>query len=241
MTKPFSRDEFYARIYQNIETIGLFDRIQQEFDGVVINLLSEITEFKSAETSSHVKRISEYSYVLAKLTGMFDEEAQVVGKMATLHDIGKITVPDGIICKPSKLTQEEFEMVKKHTLNGHKLLSQAFESDMKVGQIAMDIALHHHEWWNGSGYPHGLSQTHIPIHARIVALVDVFDALVNTRVYKDAWELEDVLKYIEESAGTQFDPKLVELFLLNIECFLNILKKYGEDEYKPGYCKVYNR
>ena len=238
ITKPFSRDEFYARIYQNIDSIELFESIRVQFDQDIINLLSEITEFKSLETNSHVKRISEYSFILAKLYGMFEEEAKVIGKMATLHDIGKIIVPDTILRKPAKLTSEEFEEVKKHTVVGKELLAKAFSNDIKVGETAMNIAMYHHERWDGTGYPEGLLADEIPIAARIVALVDVFDALVNEKVYKKAWEVKDVLSYIEEHAGTQFDPKLVRIFLKNIECFMNVLRKYGFDDSKDGFCQL---
>ena len=229
--KPFSRDEFYARIYQNIETTDLFERMLKDFDDDIICLLSEVTEYKSAETSSHVNRISEYTYVLSKLYGMFEEEAKLASKMSILHDIGKITIPDNILCKPASLTQEEFEHMKLHTVNGNKLLEKAFKSDLNAGRIAMDIALYHHENWDGTGYPEGKKHFAIPLHARIVALVDVFDALMNKRVYKDSWGLEEALKFIEDNSGVKFEPKLVNLLLLNIELFLEILGKYaGNDE-----------
>jgi len=238
ITKPFSRDEFYSRIYQNIESVALFEDLKTRFDSDIIDLLSEITEFKSAETGSHVKRISKYSYLLAKLHGMFDDEAALIGKMATLHDIGKVTISDSILCKEGALSEQEFERMKKHTTNAEILLKKAFNSDPKVGKIAIEIALHHHERFDGKGYPKGLKGDDIPLHARIVALVDVFDALINKRVYKDEWKLEDVLQYIEENSGTQFDPKLVKLFLINISCFTNILSEYGADDYHEGFCKL---
>ncbi len=238
ITKPFSRDEFYARVYQNLGAIDMFESMRTRFDDDIINLLSDVTEFKSAETGSHVKRISEYSYIMAKLCGMFEDEAKVVGKMATLHDIGKVTIPDTILCKPGKLTVAEFDEMKNHTVNGKRLLEKAFNSDPKVGCIAEDIALYHHEKWDGSGYPSGLRGEDIPLVARIVALVDVFDALMNKRVYKEAWDTPNVLKYIEEHSGTQFEPKLVKLFIKHNECFLNVLRKYGADITENGYCKL---
>ncbi len=238
ITKPFSRDEFYARIYHNISNTDLFHSIQTDFDDDIIALLSEITEFKSAETSSHVVRIKEYTYILAKLYGMFEEEARVVSKMSLLHDIGKVSTPDNILCKAGKLTDDEFEIMKEHTVNGEKLIKRAFKSNPKMGTIASEIVLYHHENWDGTGYPEGLSGVDIPIHARIVALVDVFDALMNKRVYKNAWELEDVLKFIEDQSAIKFEPKLVKLLMLNIDCFLNVLSKYAEDENEDKYCKI---
>lgn len=238
ITKPFSRDEFYSRVYQNIESIGLFEDMKTGFDEDIINLLSDITEFKHAETGSHVKRISEYSYILAKLSGMFEGEAKLIGKLSILHDIGKVTIPDSILCKPGKLTVEEFEHMKEHTKNGANLLERAFRSDMKVGKIAKEISLYHHEKWDGTGYPEGLKKDQIPIHARIVALVDVFDALINKRVYKDAWNHEQTLEFLEENSGVAFDPKLVKLFLTNKSCFINILNKFGPDAEDSLYCKI---
>ena len=238
ITKPFSRDEFYSRIYQNIEAVAMFEDMQSNFDDDIINLLSDITEFRSAETGSHVKRISEYSYLLAKLSGMFEEEARLVGKLATLHDIGKVTIHDSILCKPGKLDKEEFETMKSHTTYGATLLEKAFLSDAKVGQIATEIALYHHERWDGTGYPKGLKGDAIPIHARIVAIVDVFDALVNKRVYKDGWDMQESLKFIEDHSKIHFDPRLVKLFLKNIDCFINVLNKYGCDTGVSKYCKI---
>ena len=236
ITKPFSRDEFYARIYQNIETVDLFESMQSNFDEDIISLLSEITEFKSAETSSHVKRIKEYTYLLSKLYGMFEEEAQMTAKMSILHDIGKITIADNVLCKEGKLTDDEYEDMKYHSRNGAQLLDNAFGKDKNTAKIAKEIALWHHEKWDGSGYPDSLEGLDIPIHARIVGLVDVFDALVTKRVYKDAWDLDDVLKYIEDESGKHFEPKLVKLFLLNINCFTNVMNKYNDDKF--GYCKI---
>ena len=238
ITKPFSRDEFYSRIYQNIEAVAMFEDMQSNFDDEIIMLLADVTEFRSAETGSHVKRISEYSYILSKLSGMFEEEAKLVGKLSTLHDIGKVSIKDSILCKPAKLTSEEFDVMKKHTIVGGKLLERAFTSDKKVGDIAKEIALYHHERWDGKGYPEGLEGEAIPIHARIVAIVDVFDALINKRIYKEKWSLEDIEKYLEDGASKQFDPKLVRLFIKNINCFVNVLQKYGSDEYELKPCRI---
>ena len=238
ITKPFSRDEFYARIYQNIEIVELFEDMQTHFDDDIINLLADITEFRSAETSSHVKRISECSYILAKLSGMFEEEAKLIGKLSILHDIGKVTIQDSILCKPARLTQDEYIMMQKHTVNGEVLLKRAFSSDPKVCRIATEIAKYHHEKWDGSGYPSGIKGEDIPVHARIVGIVDVFDALMNKRVYKEEWTTEDTLEFMKSQSKIHFDPKLITLFLKNIDCFMNVLKKYGKDTGDVGFCKL---
>jgi putative two-component system response regulator len=226
ITKPFSRDEFYSRIYHNIETTDLFERMLVDFDDDIITLLCELTEFKCFETSLHVKRIKMYTYELAKLYGIFEDEAKVISKMALLHDIGKILTPDYILAKPSKLTYEEHEIIKRHTILGGELLKKAFKHDSKMGKSAEDIATYHHENWDGSGYPEGRKGFEIPIAARIVAIVDVFDALMHNRVYKKAWGLEETLAEIEKNNEIKFEPKLVKLFLLNIDIFLKIIDKY---------------
>ncbi len=238
ITKPFSRDEFYARIYKNTHPVELFESAQTGLSQNILNLFSEMTEFKNLETSSHIKRISEYSYLLAKLYGMFDGEANVVGEMAILHDVGKMFVPYSTLSKPDQLTVEEFEVIKQHTVMGEEFIEKAFKENQKIGKIAKDIAKYHHERWDGTGYPEGLLAREIPIAARIVSLVDVFDALINERIYKEAWDLEDVLFYIEEHSGTQFDPDLVRLFVNNIECFMNVLRKYDLDSSRNGFCRL---
>ncbi len=223
ITKPFSRDEFYARIYQNIDNLNIFNQIKELFECDIINILCEVTEYKSAETGSHIKRIKEYTSLLSSLLGTFKEEAEIIGKMAALHDIGKIAIPDSILAKPGKLTFEEFEIMKEHAAHGKHILEDAFKSDPKLGQIAIDIAYSHHERYDGNGYPQGLKAEKIPINARIVALVDCFDALSNVRVYKDAWKMEDVIDYIGSESGKAFDPKLVRLFLKHQDQFIQIL------------------
>jgi putative two-component system response regulator len=127
-----------------------------------------------------------------------------------MHDIGKIGVPDHILLKPGKLTAEEFEVIKKHPEIGAEILG---DHDVEVLKMAKQIALSHHEKWNGQGYPHGLSGEFIPVVARIVAIVDVFDALTCERPYKRAWPIEDALALIEKEAGQHFDPELARLFL----------------------------
>ncbi len=227
ITKPFSRDELYARIYQNIDTLEIFNQVKEIFEYDIINVLCEVTEYKSAETGGHIKRMKEYTSLLATLNGTHPKEAEIIGKMSVLHDIGKIAIPDAILGKPGKFTEEEFEVMKTHTNHGKHILEEAFKSDLKMGKMAIDIAYSHHERFDGNGYPQGLKGMGIPIHARMVSLVDCFDALAHKRVYKEAWEMSDILEYIESESGKAFDPHLVRIFLKHIDQFIEILHKYS--------------
>jgi putative two-component system response regulator len=226
ITKPFSRDEFYARIYQNIDELEIFNQVKDIFEHDIISLLCEVTEYKSAETGAHIKRIREYTTLLAKLNGAYEEEAKMIGRMAALHDIGKIAIPDSILAKPGKLTPEEFDIIKTHSSHGKNILEEAFKSNPKAGAIAIDIAYFHHEKYDGSGYPLGYKGDNIPINARIVGLVDCFDALANNRAYKKAWMMSDIINYIESESGKSFDPKLVKIFIKHIDKFTDILHKH---------------
>lgn len=230
ITKPFSRDELYARIYQNIDSLEIFNQVKEIFEYDIINILCEVTEYKSAETGSHIRRIKDYTTLLSTLNGTYIKEAEVVGKMAALHDIGKIAIPDSILGKPGKLTTEEFSVIKTHTAHGRNILEEAFKSDPKAGKIAVEIAYSHHERFDGTGYPEGLNGSKIPINARIVALVDCFDALAHKRVYKEAWKMDDILEHIKSESGKAFDPNLVRLFLKHIDKFMEILYKYDSDK-----------
>jgi putative two-component system response regulator len=226
ITKPFSRDEFYARIYQNIDELEIFNQVKDIFEHDIISLLCEVTEYKSAETGAHIKRIREYTTLLAKLNGAYEEEAKMIGRMAALHDIGKIAIPDSILAKPGKLTPEEFDIIKTHSSHGKNILEEAFKSNPKAGAIAIDIAYFHHEKYDGSGYPLGYKGDNIPINARIVGLVDCFDALANNRAYKKAWMMSDIINYIESESGKSFDPRLVKIFIKHIDKFTDILHKH---------------
>ena len=226
ITKPFSRDEFYARIYQNINQLDIYNQVKELFELDIINILCEVTEYKSAETGSHIRRICEYTTLLSTLLGTYEEEAKMIGKMSALHDIGKIAIPDAILAKPGKLTSDEFNIIRTHPEYGKKILKEAFKSDERMGKVAIDIAYCHHERYDGKGYPQGLSANDIPINARIVSLVDCFDALANKRVYKEAWEMADILHYIESESKKAFDPIVANTFLKHSDKFINILHKF---------------
>jgi putative two-component system response regulator len=143
-----------------------------------------------------------------------------------MHDIGKIGIPDNILQKPGKLTAEEYEVIKGHPQIGADIIG---ETTSNLLFVAKQVALYHHEKWNGTGYPHGLKGEDIPLVARIVAVADVFDALTSERPYKKAWPIEDVLELMRKESGAHFEPKLVELLEQNLGKFLEIKEKWSDE------------
>jgi len=183
----------------------------------VVFTMGSIAEERSKETGAHVKRVAEYSLILARLYGLSLEESLLIKNASPMHDIGKIAIPDAILNKPGKFTDEEFEIMKSHSEMGYKMLKHSNRSILKAASI---LAYQHHERWDGRGYPQGLKEEEIHIYGRITAIADVFDALGSERVYKKAWPLTKILALFEEEKGKQFDPVLVTLFLDNLEHFL---------------------
>ena len=177
------------------------------------------SEFHDTDTGGHIERMSRYSVLLYAAAGHRELECDVMALAAMLHDVGKISIPDAVLKKPGKLTPEEFDIMKRHTVNGYGMLRGAESPFLNTGAV---IALGHHEKWDGSGYPHGLKGKDIPIEARVVALADVFDALCSRRCYKESWPVEKVLETLRESSGSHFDPELVELFFENIDSVYRI-------------------
>ncbi len=171
-------------------------------------MLAMAAEFKDHETGNHIHRMSEYTRLLALEMGMREEEARQCAQASILHDIGKIGIPDAILQKTSRLTEEEFIQVRRHTTLGARLLEQHHWF-----QLARDVALSHHERWDGGGYPRGLKGNDISLPARIVSVADVYDALSHKRPYKEAWAPELCLANLQKNAGTQFDPTVVDAFL----------------------------
>ena len=191
----------------------------------VVLTLGEVVETRSKETAQHVKRVAEYSYLLAVKAGLSEERAHLLRMASPMHDVGKIGIPDSILFKPGKLTDEEFSIIKTHTVIGHSILKA---SPRRIMRTAATIALQHHEHWDGGGYPHGLVEDETHIFGRITALADVFDALSCDRVYKKAWPLDDVLEYLRDKRGRQFDPHLVDIFLDNLDEILAIRAMYPD-------------
>lgn len=165
---------------------------------------------------SHLDRVGRYACEIGRLMGLSPTQILELHHATPLHDVGKIGIPSEILNKPSRLTREEMELVKTHTVIGHRILEG---SDAPVMQCAARIALSHHECWDGSGYPHGISRQAIPLDARIVAVADVYDALMSQRAYKPAWEEELVLAEMRNLRAIKFDPQILDLFLENISAF----------------------
>ncbi len=217
--------EYLQIMYDLTEIIQLNEEIINTQKEVVVTM-GAIGETRSKETGLHVKRVAEYSYLLAKLAGLDEETASLLKQASPMHDIGKVGIPDNILNKPAKLTVEEFEIMKTHTQIGYEMLKHSKRDILKASSI---VAVSHHEKWNGTGYPQGLQGEDIPIFGRITAIADVFDALGHDRVYKKAWVLEDILELFKNEKGKHFDPKLVDLFFENLDKFLVIRDSMQDD------------
>ncbi len=192
----------------------------------IIQRLGRAAEFKDNETGLHVIRMSHYSRLIAETVMQeANEWTELLFQAAAMHDIGKIGIPDRVLTKPDGLDDTEWELMKQHPLFGAEIIG---EHHSELLQMAREIALAHHEKWDGSGYPHRLSGDSIPLSARIAAVADVFDALTTERPYKEAWSVEKAAQYIEENAGTEFDPKVVAAFRSALPHLLKIKQKFVE-------------
>ena len=190
-----------------------------------LTCLSRASEQRDPETHEHIMRMSNYSRLIAHRLGFTEAECDLMLLAAPMHDIGKVGTPDGILLKPGRLTPDEWKIMKRHTIIGHDILASSSSPILKA---AAQIALAHHEKFDGSGYPRGLSGTDIPIYGRIVAVADVFDALTSERPYKPAWDLERAAEYIRAGSGGHFDPSCVEAFFDEWGAVLKIRAHYQE-------------
>jgi HD-GYP domain-containing protein (c-di-GMP phosphodiesterase class II) len=188
------------------------------------------SEFHDTDTGMHVERMSRYSALIYEKLGYDQSQCEILRLGAMLHDVGKICIPDRVLKKPGKLDAEEWEIMKTHSTLGYEMLAQ---SESPFLQIGASIALTHHEKWDGSGYPRGLAGKAIPLEGRIVAIADVFDALCSRRCYKPSWPLEEVMQNIRDSAGSHFDPELVDIFLANIGEVLRIQARFTPNSQRP--------
>ncbi len=239
VVKPFEPDELRARLSVGERTVRLERTLREYGKGLekivrmqtrlirktqeetIIRLLTAL-ESRDEETGGHVRRIGLFSAHLAEAAGWTQEEVEDIRLAAPMHDIGKIGVPDAILRKEGPLTTDEFEVIKSHTTIGGQILG---DSEFPMLQMAHEIALYHHERFDGGGYPEDRNGEDIPVASRIVALVDVYDALSQDRVYRKACPLEEVLESMQKSRGSHFDPDLFDLFLEAIPDFRRIAAK----------------
>ncbi|HIP28026.1 MAG TPA: response regulator [Sulfurovum sp.] len=243
VTKPFHAVELLARVKSHLELYrsrlilqenNLSLQIKMKYEKKrllneveegqkeLIYTLTELMETCSAETGEHIKRVAKMAHILAKHYPLLtDADADTIFHAAPMHDIGKATIPHHILHKTEKLTDEEFAVMKTHTTVAHKFLKN---SKRKMIQAADIIAMQHHERWDGSGYPKGLKGEEIHPYGRVMAVIDVFDALTHKRCYKEAWSIEDSVAYMQEHSGTRFDPQLIDVFMENIDEFVSIAR-----------------
>lgn len=222
-------DRRLVKIYKNniasaIDSLMLQEEIINTQKEVVITL-GEVIESRSNETANHVKRVAEYTYLLAMKYGLSEKEAMLLRFASPMHDAGKIGIPDAVLHKPGKLTAEEIEVMHDHTILGFDILKK---SQRQILQMAAVVAHEHHERWDGAGYPQGLMKDKIHIYGRIVALADVFDALGSVRCYKKAWPLDEVVEQVKSERGSHFDPVLVDLLIENLPEFIRIREQYPD-------------
>ncbi|MCK5519471.1 MAG: response regulator, partial [Candidatus Marinimicrobia bacterium] len=246
LTKPFNKVEALTRIHNMLKVRLLHNQVQNqniileqkvkirtlELENTrleIIRRLGQAAEYRDTETGGHIIRMSKMCALLGRLTGMNDSQIDLLLNASPMHDVGKIGIPDSILLKPGKLTPEEWETMTQHSVIGGNLLDG---HDSELMTMARDIALTHHEKWDGMGYPNKLKGDKIPIYGRIAALADVFDALTSRRPYKNPYPMEKTLEIIKQGNNAHFEPKLVDLFLNNIDAFVKIKNELSDDEYQ---------
>lgn len=242
VTKPFFVEELKARVYNMLKLKERDEFLNTSLDFLESNLheklrmlehtqieivhrLGRASEFRDNETGMHVERIADYVNLISEELGMNIDQAMMMRYASPMHDVGKIGIPDIILLKTEKLTDSEHDIIKLHTVIGGKILSG---TTLPLMELAKEIAVSHHERWDGNGYPFKLNTDLIPISGRIVAVADVFDALTSERVYKKAWDVDKAFEYIKEQRAKQFDPSVVDAFL-NIESSIKKVKASKAD------------
>ena len=247
LTKPVDKNEFIARI-TNMAALRrgqrlladraalLAEEVKAATEMIVLReretifRLAKAAEYRDPETGSHILRMANYSRLIAQALGLNEDECQLIYEAAPMHDVGKVAIPDLILLKPGKLTAEEFELMKRHALMGHEILRGSSSPKLQAAAV---IALSHHEKHDGSGYPNGLSGDDIPLHGRIVAVADVFDALTSERPYKRAWTLDQAATHLREQAGSHFDPRCTNAFFSIWEEAKAIHDRYRDEPIAP--------
>ena len=196
---------------------------------LIVDRLAKALSLRDEETGEHIERMSRYCSVIARKKGFNEAASDEVRLAATLHDVGKIGIPDNILLKPAKLTDGEFDIIKRHAEMGHRLLAGSASKILALGAV---IALTHHERWDGTGYPGRLSRDGIPLEGRVAAVADVFDAITSDRVYRPAYPIDEAISMIRRDRGTHFDPFLVDVFLDSVDDIVKIREEFPEPD--PG-------
>ncbi len=244
LTKPLDKVEFKARMRNMLalrasqkrledraswlaeEVLKATDEILRRERETIVRL-SRAAEFRDPETGGHIQRMAHYAWLIAVRLGLPVEQQQLILEAAPMHDVGKVGIPDHILLKPGRLEPDEFEIMKQHASKGHQILDG---SSSPLLQMAATIALSHHEKYDGSGYPQGLTGEAIPLVGRIVAVADVFDALTSARPYKLAWGIEQAVSFMRAQRGRHFDPQCVDVFLERFDEVLAIRERFLNDD-----------
>lgn len=227
ISKPFHASLLKARVKTHIALFQLQSNLQAQVDSQteeirklnheMTYLSASIAELKSKETGQHLRRVAEFCYLLCKFLGKDEAECEKIKMASVLHDIGKVGISDDILNKPAKLNEEEWKVMKQHSIMGYEML---IDSEFELMRLAATIALEHHERWDGEGYPYGKKGDAISLVGRICAVSDVFDSLLDKRVYKEPWEEKVVKDYFMMMKGTQFDPVITDILLENFDMFI---------------------
>jgi PAS domain S-box-containing protein len=215
----------YMSIRQDISKTILLHQELEDTQRELLYRMGDIAEKRSEETGHHVKRVAKYSKILAQHYGLSKEEIDLLYLASPMHDIGKVAISDAILKKESKLTSDEFEKMKKHSMIGYEVLKSSKRPIIKAASI---VAREHHEKWDGTGYPQGKRGKDIHVFGRITAVADVFDALSTDRYYKKAWKLEEILKHMKEQSGKHFEPELIKILFDNLDEILTIKNQYQD-------------
>ncbi|MGJ0371888.1 HD domain-containing protein [Aliarcobacter cryaerophilus] len=221
-----SVDEIEAKIKDGLNEITKLNEEIENTQKEVVFTMGSIGESRSKETGNHVKRVAEYSKLLAIYYGLDKKEAEMLKQASPMHDIGKVAIPDAILNKPGRFDETEREIMNTHAKLGYEMLKHSNRPLLKMAAI---VANEHHEKWDGSGYPNGLKAENIHIYGRITALADVFDALGSDRVYKKAWDDEKIFNLFKEERAKHFDPKLVDIFFEHLDEFLKIRETFRDE------------
>lgn len=211
-----------------IATAVYYDTVSVELEELAYELnfaLAKAGEMRDNETGEHIKRISRMSYALAQAIGQDSRWCKMIKIASPLHDVGKIGVPDDVLLKPGKLDEREWQKMSQHPAIGGEIIP---DNQSELIRMARRIALTHHEKWDGTGYPAGLQGEEIPLEGRIVAICDVFDALLSVRPYKPAWSVEEAAGYLTQQRGQHFDPQLLDVFLQHIDQMLHIRSQFAD-------------